>query len=270
VAQRLPQLTPVAAGGGQVTVTAPGLDVRVVGAGSRIGYLHGDLGSPDRHPFLDALAVHAEVIAPSLPGFDGSDPKVLDSVHDWIVELSEIADATGLTGRPLVASSLGAMLALELCAVRPNAFSELVLIAPYGLWDDADPAADPWAVPTAEQPAMFLTSPAQADAFYLNPDRGDPMDAEMRRYRARRTAASMIWPLPDHGLVRRLHRVRVPVHLIWGADDRIVPVSYLRRFSDLLPDVRGSRVVPGAGHLVEWDDPVGTAGYIRKVLDGSA
>jgi pimeloyl-ACP methyl ester carboxylesterase len=240
--------------------------IRRVGRGSRVGYLHGDFGNPDEHPFLDALGAHCEVVAPSLPGFDFSEPAQLDSIHDWIVALSEAVDCAGLAGGPVVASSLGAMLALELCAVRPEAFSELVLIGPYGLWDDAEPAADPWAVPTAEQPAMFVADPDRASGFYANADGADPVEAEVRRYRARREAALLIWPLPDHGLAARLRRVQPPVHLLWGAEDRIVGVSYLKRFAELLPDVRSEHVLAGAGHLAEWDQPREAAAHIHTLL----
>ena len=93
-----------------------------LGQGPRLGYLHGVLGNPGAHPFLQALAQRHAVVAPSLPGFMPSPTRAdLRFLYDWVAAASEILDLTGLTGAPLVASSVGAMVALELAAVRPEA-----------------------------------------------------------------------------------------------------------------------------------------------------
>ena len=40
-----------------------------------------------------------------------------------------------------------------------------------------------------------------------------------------------IWPIPDKGLKKRIHRVKAPTLLIWGAEDRIVPPVYAEEFA---------------------------------------
>ena len=83
--------------------------VRSVGEGPAVGYLHGMIGNPGVHPFLEALAgTGHRAVAPSLPGFTGSSPcEDLRSLHDWVVATSEVIDLAGLAGRLLVASSVG-------------------------------------------------------------------------------------------------------------------------------------------------------------------
>ena len=125
--------------GGSVTVVE-------AGQGPRIGYLHGMVGLPTHGlpPLVAELARDHTVVAPALPGFSGSTYcNDLRVQSDWVVALSEIADLAGLTGLPLVASSVGAMLAMELVAVRPEAFPGLVLLAPLGLWDADEPMPSP-------------------------------------------------------------------------------------------------------------------------------
>ena len=139
--------TGISDAGGRRTVDFRGatalIDER--GEGPTVGYLHGPIGCPPRHPFLDVLAERCRIVAPNLPGCTGSDPcDDLRGIHDWVVAVSELVDLAGLAGRPLVASSTGAMLALELAAVRPEAFTQLVLVSPLGLWVDDDPVADPF------------------------------------------------------------------------------------------------------------------------------
>lgn len=247
--------------GGRRTVAFRGARVAIDerGEGTTVGYLHGPIGCPPQHPFLDQLATRCSVIAPSLPGCTGSDPcDDLRGIHDWVVAVSELLDIAGLAGRPLVASSTGAMLALELAAVRPEAFSHLVLVSPLGLWDDGDPVADPFGTTLTRQRELLTADPACTSAFFDDVDGRDASglaDDGVARYTTRTVAASLVWPIPEFGLASRLHLVRCPVTLLWGEADRLNPPSYLDRYAAGLPNVVEARVVPGAGHLVEWDQP---------------
>lgn len=240
--------------------------VHRLGSGPTIGYFHGLPGNPVVHPFLENLAGDHTVIAPSLPGFDASDTQTMRTLHDWLYLTSATIDAIGLTGAPVVASSVGAMLALELAAIRPEAFSHLTVIAPMGLWSDDDPVYDLWSERTSKQPGFIFADPDRFAELTADPEglgTDELMDRELGRYRTRRSAASLMWPIPDHGLAGRLDRVRCPVHVIWGAQDQLVPVSYAQRFATLLPECRGISVIEGAGHAVEWDRPDATADAVR-------
>jgi pimeloyl-ACP methyl ester carboxylesterase len=161
------------------------------------------------------------------------------------------------------------MLALELAAVRPEIFSKMVLIAPMGLWDDTIPTPNPWPVPSTEIAEMFLAQPSRAAAFFdppVPPPTVGAVDDELDRYRTRRRAASLVWPIPEHGLASRLHRVNATVHLLWGTADRITPVAYARIFQQLLPNWQSLDLIENAGHLAEWDAPERAASHIRRRL----
>lgn len=243
------------------------LSVIELGDGPALGYLHGLVGNPVVHPFLHELGADHRVIAPSLPGFDASDPFPVRSMHDWVFLASMTIDAVGLTGGPVVASSIGAMVALELAAVRPEAFSHLTLLAPLGLWDDARPVHDVWSERTAKQAGFLFADPGRFAELTADPDGLDVdalMDRELGRYRTRRSAASLMWPIPDHGLVDRIHRVECPVHIVWGAEDRLVPPTYAERFAERLGACRGVTVIEGGGHAVEWDLPTEVAAAVRS------
>jgi pimeloyl-ACP methyl ester carboxylesterase len=246
-------------------------DVEVVelGDGPVVGYLHGMVGNPVVHPFLRDLAASCRVVAPSLPGFDGSSPQAARSMHDWVFLASATIDATGLAGADVVAASVGAMVALELAAVRPEAFASLTLLAPLGLWDDADPVADVWSERTAKQPATLFADPEAFARLTADPPGcsvDEAMERELRRYRTRRSAASLMWPIPDHGLARRLGQVRCPVHVVWGSADRLASPRYAARFAAALPQCRGVTEIHGAGHLVEWDRPEQAAAAVRAAV----
>ena len=247
------------------------LAVRCSGDGVPVGYLHGPLGALGDNPLLAALDDLGGMasIAPELPGFGGS-PECADlrGIYDWVVATSEIVDACDLAGRTVVASSLGAMLALEVAAVRPEAFAHLILIAPLGLWDDDDPVADTLGVTLRQQRELYTANPG-ATAPFFDDDGGLPVanqvSQRVERYVARATAASLTWPIPDFGLDTRIHRVTCPVTLIWGREDRVSRVSYLDRFVASLPNVKATHVIDGAGHLVEWDRPEEVAKIVAAV-----
>jgi pimeloyl-ACP methyl ester carboxylesterase len=47
-----------------------------------------------------------------------------------------------------------------------------------------------------------------------------------------------LWPVPDRGLSKRLHRVTAPTLVIWGEDDALIPVHYAREFGRLISSSR--------------------------------
>jgi pimeloyl-ACP methyl ester carboxylesterase len=74
-------------------------------------------------------------------------------------------------------------------------------------------------------------------------------------------AASLLWPLGDPHRATRVHRIGVPSMLVWGADDAVVPVAV----ADHWP-LDETVVVPGAGHMVEWDAPDAVAEVLAAFL----
>ena len=127
------------------------------------------------------------------------------------------------------------MLALELAAVRPEAFSHLVLVSPLGLWVDDDPVADPFGTTLTRQRELLTADPARTAPFFDDVEGRDAAglaDDGVARYTTRTAAASLVWPIPEFGLASRLHLVRCPVTLVWGESDRLNPPSYLERYAE--------------------------------------
>ncbi len=245
--------------------------IRRAGSGRPVGYLHGLIGTPPTAPVLGALARSGlQVTAPCLPGFSGSTHNDnTRNIHDWVYLTSALIDAAGITGGPLVASSVGAMVALELAAIRPEAFSQLILLAPLGLWADDDPVADPFATTISNQRRLLTADPTVTATFFDDPagmHGSELVEYGVDRYATRTSGASLVWPIPEHGLVKRIERVTMPVTLVWGSLDAIAPISYLDRFSTLLPNVVETHVVEGAGHLIDWDKPEAIADIVQAAV----
>jgi pimeloyl-ACP methyl ester carboxylesterase len=151
------------------------------------------------------------------------------------------------------------MLAAEVAAFSRASVKSLVLIAPLGLYDEAEPPMDPWARRAPEIAGMMSTKPAEYAKERLTPPAGLSPDAATEwaivQARATESASRLLWPLGELGLAKRLHRITCPVKVVWGAEDRLIPASYAKRFAQGLAGPTETQVVPGAGHALDFDAP---------------
>lgn len=231
-------------------------EVLEAGNGSPLLFLHGWAGVQPG-PFLDGLAASHRLIAPLHPGYGRSsgDEHLLD-LHDLLYYYLDFLDELGLRNLPVVAHSLGAMFAAELAAMQPERFSRLVLLAPFGLWNDQYPVMDFFvASPDDLREAAFADPESEAArALTRLPENEGDLAPLLERVKSMRVAAKYLWPIPNRGLSRRIHRVTAPALIAWGEDDRIAPARYGADFQRLL---RGSRLelVPRAGHFPQVEQP---------------
>jgi pimeloyl-ACP methyl ester carboxylesterase len=70
----------------------------------------------------------------------------------------------------------------------------------------------------------------------------------------------------DHGLRKRLHRIRSRSLVLWGADDKLYPSSYAALFAEGIAGTTRTRVVKGAGHLAWLDKPEETAAAVLRFV----
>jgi pimeloyl-ACP methyl ester carboxylesterase len=229
-------------------------------------YLHGLAGAAGLSPALDALARAGdiEVVAPVLPGFDGeSGFEAPSDLLGWLPLVWDALDATGALPCPIVGASVGGMLAAELAALRPEAVTRLALLAPLGLWDDAHPPdVDPFGVPPRDRLSTLFAG-GVPDAFPAAfADRG-PVEQPVAQHLAWVAAASLVWPLPDHGIARRLHRITCPTLVLWGDKDRVASPALADRWPGEL------HRIPDAGHLLEWDAPEAVTTSLLAFVSGA-
>ena len=227
--------------------------VRVAGDGPPLVYLHPAAG-PGWDPFLDALAERHTVYAPDHPG---TGETARDAIHrvpglwDLVLIYDELLDALGLDTVPLVGASFGGMVACEVAAHRRTAISRLVLLDPIGLWRDDAPVAQYMTMTPDELPGVLFHDPSgpAAQAALAMPDSADELAVAMAdAVWAMGATGKFVWPIPDKGLARRLHRVTAPALVVWGEHDRLVSPVYAEEFAARLADAR-VEIVPDAGHV---------------------
>ena len=240
------------------------------GKGPALIFFHGPWGL-HWDPFLDALTEHFTVHAPEHPGTTPGAPddvSHLDSLWDLVLCYEELLDSLGIESVAMVGHSFGAMIACELAAANPRRISRLALIDPIGLWRDDAPVTNWMMLSAQEMPSHIFHDPASAGAklLFAQPTDDDArIAAQVGLTWAMGSTGKFIWPIPDKGLKKRIHRVKAPTLLIWGAEDRIAPPVYAEEFARR---IAGARIesVKGAGHAPQLEQPAAVADRVREFL----
>jgi pimeloyl-ACP methyl ester carboxylesterase len=241
------------------------------GDGAPLGFLPGLRGLPRWTPFLDRLAEKRRVVALSPPGFSGSEPghHELDDLADWVTMTLDLLESTGVAGSDLIGASAGGMLAAEAAAFSNATVRKLVLISSFGLYDDAEPPAMFFANTPPQQDALLTAAPATLQAFSEPPPgaaEGDLLEWEMQAFRVNEATARLTWPMGDHGLRKRLHRIHAKTLVVWGAQDALFPPSYAALFERGIAGPTRTKVIKGAGHLAWLDKPDETAAAVLRFV----
>ena len=238
------------------------------GRGAPLVYFHSFHERGGWSPFLDRLAARFTVLAPFHPGVQGSSGvERLDDVLDLVLAYDELFDRLGIASAHLVGHFFGGMVAAELAAtLRPRA-SALVLVSPLGLWRDDAPPADVVILPADDLPAVLWRDPASAVArawASLPEEDTDNVAAQIESVQRRAAMAKFVWPIPDKGLKKRLHRIGAPALVLWGDGDRANPVVYAE---DWQRRIKGAalRLLPG-GHMVLHEAPEAAAAAVVEFL----
>jgi len=244
--------------------------VMVRGSGDPVVFLHG-AGGLMWDPFLDDLAGRFTVYAPEHPGTgESSGVDQFDGLWDLVLHYYDLFDALGLRAPAVVGHSFGGMVAAELAATNPERVSRLVLIAPIGLWRDDHPVADWVALPQEELAARVFADPAgpiaQA-ALALPEDPDEKANAMLRMVNAFASTSHFVWPIPDKGLKKRIHRISQPTLIVWGNLDGLAPPIYAQEFARRIPQAR-VEMVDGAAHVPQLEQRERISRVINDFLAG--
>ena len=234
------------------------------GNGPRLGFLAGLGGLPRWLPFLDKLAETRTVIVPSLPGYPGATGHTeLDTHLDWVLAVRQLIDKAGLAGADLVGASVGGAFAAEMAAIFPGHVRKLVLIAPFVLFDDKEPAAEPWAQRKDKVAGLMCADGEKWNELVAPPEGANSIEWPIEMTRASEAAARAFWPLGNTRLEKRLGLIAAPTLILWGERDAVLPPSYAKKFATGINGSTRVETVAGAGHLAYLDQPDAVA---RAVL----
>jgi len=230
------------------------LNLRRGGSGEPLLYLHGASGAPAVLPFMEKLAQRFDMLVPEHPGFGASDePGWLENMHDLAYFYLDVLESLELRGLHLVGSSLGGWLALEMAVRDASRLKSLLLVGPAGISVPGVKPGDVFLWSPEELTRNLFFDPALAEKMLAQPMTPELLDVSLKN---RHTVARLGWEprMHDPFLRKWLHRVNVPVKIVWGEADKILPVAYAGEFKKLMPAAE-VEIIPRCGHLPQAERP---------------
>jgi pimeloyl-ACP methyl ester carboxylesterase len=240
------------------------------GDGPPVVWLHAADGIAPSHPLLDELARRYTILAPLAPGFeDLAELDAVQDVHELAMHYDDVLEALGLDDATVIGHSFGGMVAAELAAHYPKRVGQLVLIAPVGLWNDAYPVLDFFAVPLPDLPPVLFTDPSLMPA---PPDVSGQDEAQVESLvtlvRGMTSVAKFLWPIPDRGLSRRLGRIRARTLVVFGDADKLTPARYADDFAAGIANCE-TAIIEGGAHMIPIERAGELLGLVERFLDGA-
>jgi pimeloyl-ACP methyl ester carboxylesterase len=250
------------------TIRVGGIDVHtwVGGRGAPLLVLHGAGGNRGFTRWTRAVAEHFTVWAPTHPGFGASgDAEWMESIDDLARFYLWFMQAAGLERPHLLGQSIGGWTAAEMVTMSPASIDRLILVDPVGLKPEDGEILDVFYHSPAELRDLMVydpkTVPDWDELFGRTPT---PAEIEIAT-RNREMAARLTWKPYMHNprLAQFLPRVANRTLIVWGREDRLVPVECGEQYRRLLPNATLS-VLERCGHLPPLEHP---DAFARLVVD---
>jgi pimeloyl-ACP methyl ester carboxylesterase len=245
----------------EVRVAGSSVRLRTAGNGSSLLLLHHDIGTPEQLPFYDALARRFTVLLPSHPGYDGAErPGWMRGVRDIAVTYQALLARRGLADVALVGLGFGGWIAAEMATMAPRGFRRLVLVGPMGLKPEAGEILDQALVSYIDYVRAGFEDQGAFDRLFT----AEPSTAQLEQWDLNREMTFRIAWKPymyNPTLPPLLGGVQTETLIVWGRQDRIVPVAVGEQYARALPKSRLS-IIDGAGHFLEMEQPEALAKLI--------
>ena len=242
------------------------LNLSRAGSGRKLLFLHHDIGTPDRLPVYDELARHFDVLVPHHPGWGLStdrpawlrSPRDIAAIYAWM-----LADL-GATEVSLVGVGFGGWIAAEMASQAPTAYRRLVLAGAMGIKPDDGFIMDQAIVSYIDYARAGFHDPAAFARVF-----GDVTTDQLEQWDiCREMCFRTAWKpyMYSQTLPHLLGGVRTPALVVWGEDDRIVPIVVQDQYVKALGNAR-KEVIPGAGHCLDMEQPEAFAGLVTEFLN---
>lgn len=221
--------------------------------------IHGVNPVSPKAAFLDLLAEHGEIVAPSHPGFANSPrPEDFDTMYDLVHLYREVLDE--LPGAATVIGfSFGGWIAAEVAVGGHPKLDRLVLVDPVGVKLGGREERDIvhfFNTPPAELNRRSWHDPARRpEGVYglgWQACIDETMPDEDLILLARNWDSLCLYAWRPHmynpQLKHWLRRIAAPTLMLWGDSDRIVAPEYGRKYAALIPSSRFASIAQAAHH----------------------
>jgi pimeloyl-ACP methyl ester carboxylesterase len=259
----------------------------MAGEGPALLLLHG-LGCDHTtwEPVIDTLARRYTVIAPDLLGHGLSDkPRADYSVGGYANGMRDLLTVLGIDKATVLGHSFGGGVAMQFAYQFPERTERLILVASGGLGPEVTPGIRAITTPGFHQLMGLLTLPGIRHAGKaglialsrtgLTSTRDLDEVAEIYdsfrdpavRAAIRHVVSAVVdWKGQIVTMADRAYLTEaMPMAVIWGRDDRVIPVRHASNAATLAPAAR-VEVIPNAGHFPHKDHPHRFAKIVHEFI----
>jgi len=214
------------------------------GQGEPLVSLHG-AGGMRLYRSHALLAEQYRVIVFEVPGFGPSPANERSqSMPELARTMAQAMTNLGIERFNLMGNSFGGKLALWLAVQQPERIQALILVAPAAIR------------PEGGVPPAALSPEELRARLYAHPERqapSPPLDPAMRA-KQQALVRRVMGPARDEALESRMPGLNVPVLVLFGTMDRLIPPEMGRIYCEKLPNCH-LILVYDAGHEVDADRP---------------
>lgn len=233
------------------------------GEGEVLLLLHGLMGALSNwEDVIKEFSGEYRVIIPILPIYDL--PLLTTGVKSMAKYVHKFVKYKKLTDITLLGNSLGGHVGLIYVLSHPSLIKALVLTGSSGLYENAFGGSFPRRESydfVKEKVEYTFYDPATATKELVD-DVYATINDRAKVIRILAMAKSAI----RHNMNKDLHKIKVPVSLIWGRDDKITPPEVAIEFNQLLPDSE-LHWIDKCGHAPMMEQPQEFNKYLRAFLN---
>ena len=258
-----------------------------MGSGPVVLLLHGlACDHTTWNPVMESLARHYTVIAPDLLGHGGSDkPRADYSVGGYANGMRDLLTVLGIDSATVVGHSFGGGVAMQFGYQYPERTERLVLVGSGGLGPEVTPAIRAITTPGFHQVMGVLSVPglrhltttamrmlsrtgvSQLRDLDEVADIYDSFKDPRTRAAIRHVVRAVVdWKGQIVTMSDRAYLTdAMPMCVVWGADDLVIPVDHASNASALAPTAR-VEIIPNAGHFPHKDHPERFVKIVRDFI----
>ncbi len=258
-----------------VAVAGTPINTIDMGEGPAIVFVHGLSGSwPNWLEQLPVFARDHRVIAMDLPGFGHSPmPQEKITISAYARLLDGLLEHLGVSAATLVGNSMGGFVSTELAIAFPQRVERLVLVSAAGISTYRHPGverAEPYLRRLAPMVAAYTGwTAARSDWVTRRPGLRNLTLGFVTRHPNRLPAALAAEQLRGAGkpgfmqalqanieypIEERLPEIACPTLIVWGAEDKVIPVADANVFERLIPNSRKA-IFEDTGHMAMLERP---------------
>lgn len=251
----------------QIDISGLKVNYKISGEGPVILILHGWGGSSDSWIRVLKLVAMAgfKVIVPDFPGFGKSiTPPEPWGIEDYTNLISKFTKDLGLENIFLLGHSFGGRITVKFSTTYPEKIKKIILCDSAGIRPKSDLKAMIIFLMAKIGNTIFSPGPLvrmkdwARNIFYVFLRHKDYVKAEG-------TMRETIKKVFEQDLLPELPKIKIKTLIVWGAEDKMVPLRYGRVFKEKIENSE-MEILPKVGHSPHLECPEKLAGIIINFL----